>query len=449
MRLIPLIFLIFILSGCFIGPVEDFVDQMDDQYFTNEFNNIPTEIKPYDKKASIELIWENKVGDNDINNLNLIFSEEFVIAATSDGSVRKMQMATGETIWKKDISEKIMMGVGGDFENILFITENSYLWCLDSSGNAIWKIFIDGEVLTTPVVNKEKAYVRLADYEILQIDLKQGDIDWRYAHSSPALTFNGTSSLTFSDGVIYGGFGAGKLVAVHQNSGAFIWEADISQIKGVTDIDRLTDVLSKPIINDTQVYAVSTSGDLTAIDITNAGIIWTRKISSFNNISFDGFDIYLAHKSDSIYSLDSKKNGKTNWRNADLQYRRITNTIITGDYIAVGDFDGYIHLLNSETGLVEGRAQITSGVPIGKNIHAVGSNKILGMDLEGNVFYVQVKNISEEIIKDKIDGQQDIDENITEATETTEVVETPTNEMCDVDEGDIRNKGNRKRKNCY
>ena len=50
MRLIPLIFLIFILSGCFIGPVEDFVDQMDDQYFADEFNNIPTEIKPYDKK---------------------------------------------------------------------------------------------------------------------------------------------------------------------------------------------------------------------------------------------------------------------------------------------------------------------------------------------------------------------------------------------------------------
>ena len=152
---------------------------MDDQYFADEFNNIPTEIKPYDKKASIELIWENKVGDNDANNLNLIFSEEFVIAATSDGSLRKMQMATGETVWEKEISEEIMIGVGGDFENILFITKNSYLWCLDSEGNAIWKIFIDGEVLTTPVINNKKAYVRLANYEILQIDLKQGDIDWR------------------------------------------------------------------------------------------------------------------------------------------------------------------------------------------------------------------------------------------------------------------------------
>ena len=455
MRLIPLILLTSLLFGCFFGPVEDFVDQMDDQYFADEFSNIPTEIKPYEKKASIELIWENKVGDNDAHNLNLIFSEEFVIAATSDGSLRKMQMETGETVWEKEVSEEIMIGVGGDFENILFITEDSYLWCLDSEGNAIWKIFIDGEVLTTPVIDNKKAYIRLASYEILQIDLKQGDIDWRYIHSSPALAFDGTSALTFSDGVIYGGFGAGKIVAVHQKSGAFIWEANISQVKGSTDIDRLNDVLSKPIINDSEVYAVSTSGDLTAIDRTNASITWTRKISSFNNITFDGFDIYLAHKSDSVYSLDSKRNGKTNWRNADLQYRRLTDPIILGDHIAVGDFDGYVHLLNSETGIVEERAQITSGVPIGKNIHSIGDNKILGIDLEGNVFYMQVKNVSEGIIKDNIDGQQDIDENTiepsvpSEPSEPSEAVETPTNEMCDVDEGDIRNKGNRKRKNCY
>ena len=313
MRLIPLIFFTFLLVGCFFGPVEDFVDQMDDQYFADEFNNIPTEIKPYEKKASIDLIWENKVGDNNVNNLNLIFSEEYVIAATSDGSLRKMNMATGETIWEKDISEEIMIGVGGDFDNILFVTEDSYLWCLDKKGNAIWKIFIDGEVLTNAVINSQKAYIRLANYEILQIDLKQGDIDWRYIHSSPGLAFAGTSALTFSDGVIYGGFGAGKVVAVHQKSGAFIWEANISQVTGSTDIDRLNDVLSKPIINNSDIYAVSTAGDLSAIDRRDASITWTRKISSFNNIVFDGFDIYSAHKSDSLYSLDPKNNGKTIW----------------------------------------------------------------------------------------------------------------------------------------
>ena len=416
MRLIPLGIITFLLGGCFFQPVEDFVDQMDDQYFADEFNYIPTEIKPYDKKASMELIWENKVGDNEVNNFNLVFSEEFVIAATSDGSVRKMKINSGETVWKKEFSQKIMIGVGGNIENILFIAEDGYLWCLDGKGEAIWKIFVDGEALTTPVINNDKAYVRLANYGILQVDLKQGDIDWRYIHASPSLTFNGTSSLAFSDGIIYGGFGAGKLVAIHQKSGAFMWEATISQIKGVTDIERLNDVLSQPLINNREIYAASTSGDLTAIDRRNVNIIWTRKISSFKNLAFDGFDIYLTHKSDSLYSLDSK-NGKTNWRNADLQYRRVTNPIITGDYVAVGDFDGYIHLLNIESGAIEGRAQITSNVPIGKNIHSMGDDKIIGMDMDGNVFYMQVRNIAEEVIEDKSTNPEGNEEDKIEGTE--------------------------------
>jgi len=416
MRLIPLGIITFLLGGCFFQPVEDFVDQMDDQYFADEFNYIPTEIKPYDKKASMELIWENKVGDNEVNNFNLVFSEEFVIAATSDGSVRKMKINSGETVWKKEFSQKIMIGVGGNIENILFIAEDGYLWCLDGKGEAIWKIFVDGEALTTPVINNDKAYVRLANYGILQVDLKQGDIDWRYIHASPSLTFNGTSSLAFSDGIIYGGFGAGKLVAIHQKSGAFMWEATISQIKGVTDIERLNDVLSQPLINNREIYAASTSGDLTAIDRRNVNTIWTRKISSFKNLAFDGFDIYLAHKSDSLYSLDSK-NGKTNWRNADLQYRRVTNPIITGDYVAVGDFDGYIHLLNIESGAIEGRAQITSNVPIGKNIHSMGDDKIIGMDMDGNVFYMQVRNIAEEVIEDKSTNPEGNEEDKIEGSE--------------------------------
>ena len=416
MRLIPLGIITFLLGGCFFQPVEDFVDQMDDQYFADEFNYIPTEIKPYDKKASMELIWENKVGDNEVNNFNLVFSEEFVIAATSDGSVRKMKINSGETVWKKEFSQKIMIGVGGNIENILFIAEDGYLWCLDGKGEAIWKIFVDGEALTTPVINNDKAYVRLANYGILQVDLKQGDIDWRYIHASPSLTFNGTSSLAFSDGIIYGGFGAGKLVAIHQKSGAFMWEATISQIKGVTDIERLNDVLSQPLINNREIYAASTSGDLTAIHRRNVNTIWTRKISSFKNLAFDGFDIYLTHKSDSLYSLDSK-NGKTNWRNADLQYRRVTNPIITGDYVAVGDFDGYIHLLNIESGAIEGRAQITSNVPIGKNIHSMGDDKIIGMDMDGNVFYMQVRNIAEEVIEDKSTNPEGNEEDKIEGTE--------------------------------
>ena len=80
---------------------------------------------------------------------------------------------------------------------------------------------------------------------------------------------------------------------------------------------------------------------------------------------------------------------------------------------------------------------------MGKNIHAIGEDKILGADEDGNVFYLQINNISDETVEDTNDEKNELQEDSTEATEAV------TNEMCDVDEGDIRNKGNKKRQNCY
>ena len=86
---------------------------------------------------------------------------------------------------------------------------------------------------------------------------------------------------------------------------------------------------------------------------------------------------------------------------------------------------------------------------MGKNIHAIGEDKILGADEDGNVFYLQINNISDETVEDTNDEKNELQEDSTEATKATEATEAVTNEMCDVDEGDIRNKGNKKRQNCY
>ena len=54
-------------------------------------------------------------------------------------------------------------------------------------------------------------------------------------------------------------------------------------------------MLSKPIINDGQVYAVSTSGDL---DINRQNEVQVSfgpvKFQALMILSFDGFDIYLS-----------------------------------------------------------------------------------------------------------------------------------------------------------
>ena len=102
-----------------------------------------------------------------------------------------------------------------------------------------------------------------------------------------------------------------------------------------------------------------------------------------------------------------------------------------------------------------GRSQISSSVPIIKNMHRVGDDKILGSDLEGNIFFIQVKNILDEVAIDQANNIESLESDSIDSNESIEVnevlepKESITNEMCDVDQGDIRNKGNKKRQNCY
>jgi outer membrane protein assembly factor BamB len=46
------------------------------------------------------------------------------------------------------------------------------------------------------------------------------------------------------------------------------------------------------------------------------------------------------------------------WENNDLHFRSITAPTVIGNYIAVADFEGYIHLISQVDGRLVGRFQV-------------------------------------------------------------------------------------------
>jgi len=390
MKYIPLGIVLFFFTGCFIGPVGDLVEQVEDQYFTDEFSDAPSDLDPIENTVSTKLVWESNIGNHNGSEFNLVILDEFIVAATSDGTIKKLNIENGEQVWEKNISSSIVAGIGGNFENLLVVSGDGYLWCLNQNGDVIWKTFMPGEVFVSPVIYNSEVYVRIGNYEILQLDLKQGVIQWRYKKSVPSLTLRKTSRLSFSDNVIYAGFPAAKVIAIHAESGGYLWESKISKIKGVSEIERLNDVVSKLIINNSVIYSVSTNGNISSVDRKSGRVLWTSDLSSFNDLIFDGYDIFVINKVGTIHSL-RKNNGKLNWRLTDLQHRRITNGSLIKDFLVVGDFDGYIHFIDIEQGTLKGRSQMPGGVQILNNISTVNDTYMVGMDKEGNIFYFKIK----------------------------------------------------------
>ena len=187
----------------------------------------------------------------------------------------------------------------------------------------------------------------------------------------------------------------------------------------------MNEIVSKPLINEGLVYAVSTNGNISSIDRRNGRVIWTRDLSSYKNIYFDGFDIFVTHKSDSIYSLN-KDSGEINWRLEDLQYRKLTSGVMLSDFFIEADFDGFIHVIDSQSGLIVGRSQIASGVKILDTLTVFKDKNVLGMTAEGEVLLIKFDQITQDFIEDNNLGsgeERNLEEEEVESVDKNDILD--------------------------
>ncbi|MBQ4796984.1 PQQ-binding-like beta-propeller repeat protein, partial [Pectobacterium versatile] len=89
------------------------------------------------------------------------------------------------------------------------------------------------------------------------------------------------------------------------NQGQLIWQQRISQPGGATEIARLNDVDTTPVVASNVVYALGYNGNLTALDLRSGQITWKREIGSVNDFIVDGDRIYLVDQDDRITALNT------------------------------------------------------------------------------------------------------------------------------------------------
>jgi outer membrane protein assembly factor BamB len=205
----------------------------------------------------------------------------------------------------------------------------------------------------------------------------------------PPLSLRSSVGVVASDGVIYAGFPGGKLAAIREDNGTLLWEVTVAQPKGVTEIERASDVTSTPVIDGMTIYSVAYQGKISAVDRVNSRTLWSRDISSYTGMSVDGARIYLSHTGGAVYSL-AIESGKTYWRQGDLLNRKLTTPLGMGDYVAVGDLEGYIHILDKETGAFLGRIQLDDE-PVMRRLLEFETGKFLAQTRNGGLYAIAIQ----------------------------------------------------------
>ena len=386
-RYLFLAFFSIALIAC--GPVKDFKDQLTEVIVGQDPIDPPAYLKEFKPKLNPKILWSAKLdGDASFEFSPGIIGED-VFAASSDGSLAKFNLKTGKAIWQINTGEKLSGGVGVGINEIIVGTSTGLLVAYDLNAKLLWKTRLSSQILSAPTIHEGQVIVRTGDHLIHGVNVKDGLKKWTFSRVGPPLSLRSSVGVIASDGVIYAGFPGGKLAAIREDNGSLLWEVTVAQPKGVTEIERASDVTSTPVIDGRTIYTVAYQGKISAIDRVDAKILWNRDISSYSGIHIDGARIYVSHTGGAVYSL-AIESGKTYWRQGELLNRKLTTPLGMGDYVAVGDLEGYIHVLDKETGAFLGRIQLDEE-PVMRRMVEFETGKFLAQTRNGGLYAISIQ----------------------------------------------------------
>jgi outer membrane protein assembly factor BamB len=375
------------LSAC--TSMTDLKDDLSERLFGRESNETPSELNEIKTTAQVKVLWSAHIGDSLDADLTTVLDNGFIYAASGNGELAKLSVADGKEVWRINTGESISGGVGLGGNLLLLGTAKGYVLAYDLSGKLLWKSKVSSQVLSAPKVGYDVVVVRCGDSRIYGLNVADGSRKWVYERATPALSLRSSAGVAVDGGAAYAGFAGGKLIALRVEDGKVIWEVSVAQPKGTTEIERIADITSLPVVDGSLVYAVAYQGKIAAVDRANGRIVWSRDISSYTGLNAEDAKVYVAHANSAIYALDIST-GKTFWRQADLKQRRVTAPLPMGSLIAFGDVEGYVHFLSREDGSFSARLQ-TENAAIMPQMLAVGASTLIAQTRKGGIYAISIK----------------------------------------------------------
>jgi len=241
------------------------------------------------------------------------FENDAIYAASAAGKIIRFDPVTGDEVWSTDTKHRLSGGIGVGEGLILVGTFKGKILAYDANGNQLWESTVTSEVLSPPKIYDGVVVVRTGEGRIFGLDAVDGKRKWIYQDSIPSLTVRNFAGVLVKGGGVFVGFPGGKLVAIKIDDGKIAWEAAVSKPKGVTELERITDVTSLPVADDRQICAVAYKGRLSCFEVMTGNPIWMREVSSSAGLTMDNKYVYVSEDDGAVVAYD-KNNGTLIWK---------------------------------------------------------------------------------------------------------------------------------------
>lgn len=319
----------------------------------NPFSKAPPKVKPaelpnFKPAAEIARLWQANIGAAGEYVFTPAVAGDSVYVAARDGALARFD--GGRQVWRISAGQVLSGGVGTDGKLVVVGTPKGDVLAFHAEdGRAVWQARASSEILAAPAVQGDLVAVRSGDARIFGFAAADGKRRWMYQRSTPALALRSNVGLALTDNAIYAGFPGGKLVAVARNNGAALWESTVAQPRGTTELERIADVASDPVVAGSTVCAVAYQGRVACFDSDNGRQLWARDISSVAGLDVGSRGVYVTDEKSAVQAFD-RNSGASLWKQDKLSMRGVTRPLVVGSRLAIADFQGHVHLLSDEDG---------------------------------------------------------------------------------------------------
>jgi outer membrane protein assembly factor BamB len=215
------------------------------------------------------------------------------------------------------------------------------------------------------------------------LDSSTGERRWVNDQGNvPLLSLRGNGSMLATNGVVFFGSDDGKLIALREDNGDKLWEQKLASGEGRTDIERMNDADGGVVLDGSTLYAAAYHGSLTAVDGPSGRPLWARPFSSYTSLALAGNSLFGVNTDSQVWAFD-KSSGSDMWKNDELKYRWLTAPAVQGDYVVVGDIEGYVHWLQTGDGALAARERLSKKAVRAQPV--VAGSLVYVEDVEGHI----------------------------------------------------------------
>lgn len=360
-----------LLSGCSWGIFDFMRDKKERE---------PDELVDFDEEVRLRRNWSINVGSGQgekFNRLRPALENGVIYATSNNGLVVAVSADEGSRLWRTDLEVEISGGVGVGGGLALVGTETGAVYALDTAtGEQRWQSTVSSEVLSAPASNGRVVVVQSIDGRLTGLDAQNGTQLWTYENPVPALTLRGTSSPFIIGNTVLSAQAGGTVLSLAVDNGTLRWEERVAVPTGNSDIDRMVDIDGDLVIGDNNMLLVpSYQGYFSAIDANTGQTRWRVEASSEVGAGFGFGNVYIVEEDDTVKAYRVGQDAAV-WSNDQMTWRELSTPVGFSNYVAVGDMQGYVHLLAQSDGRFVARAKVD------------GSGVRSHMLAQGNTLYV-------------------------------------------------------------